>query len=114
MAKNIKYGDKELNYKDFIANLSSNVDSYVNSHPEWSDTQKNLFKDYCSKLKTAMQDSLNNDTDRFNIDEFGTITDKYGEFKNASDDENLMDKNGNLVTDISNLTDKQKAKLTAF
>ena len=114
MAKNIKYGDKELNYKDFITNLSSNVDSYVNSHPEWSDTQKNLFKDYYSKLKTAMQDSLNNDTDRFSIDEFGTITDKYGEFKNASDNENLMDKNGNLVTDTSNLTDKQKAKLTAF
>ena len=25
MAKNIKYGDKELNYKDFITNLSSNI-----------------------------------------------------------------------------------------
>ena len=114
MAKNIKYGDKELNYKDFITNLSGNVDSYVNSHPEWSDSQKNLFKDYYSKLKTAMQESSDNDTDRFSIDEFGTITDKYGEFKNATDDENLVDKNGNLITDTSKLTAKQKAKLTAF
>ena len=91
MAKTINYGNNKLDYKDFIANLSSNVDSYVNSHPEWSESQKALFKDEYTKLKNAMQESLDKDTDRFSIDEFGTITDKYGEFKNATDDDNLID-----------------------
>ena len=83
MAKTINYGNNKLDYKDFIANLSSNVDSYVNSHPEWPESQKALFKDEYTKLKNAMQESLDKDTDRFSIDEFGAITDKYGEFKNA-------------------------------
>lgn len=114
MAKTISYGNNKLDYKDFIANLASNVDSYVNSHPEWSEAQKNLFKEQYGKLKNAMQESLDNDTDRFSIDEFGTITDKYGEFKDATDEDNLIDKHGNLVTDPSALSAKKKAKLTAF
>ena len=114
MAKTISYGNNKLDYKDFIANLASNVDSYVNSHPEWSEAQKNLFKEQYGKLKNAMQESLDNDTDRFSIDEFGTITDKYGEFKDATDEDNLIDKHGNLVTDTSALSAKKKAKLTAF
>lgn len=114
MAKTINYGNNKLDYKDFIANLSSNVDSYVNSHPEWSESQKALFKDEYTKLKNAMQESLDKDTDRFSIDEFGTITDKYGEFKNATDDDNLIDKHGNLVTDTEGLSKKKRAKLQAF
>ena len=61
-----------------------------------------------------MQESLDNNTDRFSIDEFGTITDKYGEFKDATDEDNLIDKYGNLVTDPSVLSAKKKAKLTSF
>lgn len=114
MAKTISYGNNKLDYKDFIANLASNVDSYVNSHPEWSEAQKNLFKEQYGKLKNAMQESLDNNTDRFSIDEFGTITDKYGEFKDATDEDNLIDKHGNLVTDPSALSAKKRAKLTAF
>lgn len=114
MAKTINYGNNKLDYKDFITNLSSNVDSYVNSHPEWSESQKTLFRDEYTKLKNAMQESLDKDTDRFSIDEFGTITDKYGEFKNATDDDNLIDKHGNLVTDTEGLSKKKRAKLQAF
>lgn len=114
MAKTINYGNNKLDYKDFITNLAGNVDSYVSSHPEWSDTQKQLFKDQYNKLKTAMQESLDNNTDRFSIDEFGTITDKQGEFKNASDEDNLIDKHGNLITDTSTLSKRKKAKLQAF
>nr|DAU11758.1 MAG TPA: hypothetical protein [Bacteriophage sp.] len=54
---------------------------------------------------------MDKDTDRFSIDEFGTITDKYGEFKNATDDDNLIDKHGNLVTDTEGLSKKKRAKL---
>lgn len=114
MAKTINYGNNKLDYKDFITNLSSNVDSYVNSHPEWSESQKTLFRDEYTKLKNAMQESLDKDTDRFSIDEFGTITDKYGEFKNATDDDNLIDKHGNLVTDTEGLSKRKRAKLSSF
>ena len=114
MAQTIKFGSRDLNIKDLISNIENNVSSYLESHPEWSDTQKNLFKDQYNILKSGLIDQRDNDTDRFTIDEFGTITDKLGQLKNTDDNTNLIDANGNLITNTEGLSDKDKQKLTSF
>ena len=112
MAK-YKYGQNELDLQNLITNLSNNVDSYVQSKTDWSQAQKESFKEGYRNYITGLQDQLNNNTDRFSSDEFGTITDKQGQIKNNTDTDYVYNKKGELL-DPTTTSEKKLKKGTPF
>ena len=112
MAK-YKYGQNELDLQNLITNLSNNVDSYVQSKTDWSQAQKESFKEGYRNYITGLQDQLNNNTDRFSSDEFGTITDKQGQIKNNTDTDYVYNKKGELL-DSTATSEKKLKKGTPF
>ena len=112
MSKEIKYGSHTLDMDNLVTNLRNNVSNYLDSQVNWSQDQKDKFKNRYEEAISAFEDSNKNNTDRFSIDEFGTLTDNQGIFDNG--ETYSYDKNGNLVNDISQLSDKKKAKLSTF
>lgn len=112
MAK-YKYGQNELDLQNLITNLSNNVDSYVQSKTDWSQAQKESFKEGYRNYITGLQDQLNNNTDRFSADEFGTITDKQGQIKNNTDTDYVYNNKGELL-DPTTTSEKKLKKGTPF
>lgn len=107
MAK-YKYGQNELDLQNLITNLRNNVDSYVQSKTDWSQAQKESFKEGYRDYITGLQDQLANNTDRFSADEFGTITDKEGKLKDNTDTDYIYNKKGELLDPKT--TSKHKLK----
>lgn len=107
MAK-YKYGQNELDLQNLITNLGNNVDSYVQSKTDWSQTQKESFKEGYRDYIAGLQDQLANNTDRFSADEFGTITDKEGKLKDNTDTDYIYNKKGELLDPET--TSKRKLK----
>lgn len=107
MAK-YKYGQNELDLQNLITNLRNNVDSYVQSKTDWSQAQKESFKEGYRDYIAGLQDQLANNTDRFSADEFGTITDKEGKLKDNTDTDYIYNKKGELLNPET--TSKHKLK----
>ena len=107
MAK-YKYGQNELDLQNLITNLRNNVDSYVQSKTDWSQAQKESFKEGYRDYIAGLQDQLANNTDRFSADEFGTITDKEGKLKDNTDTDYIYNKKGELLDPET--TSKHKLK----
>lgn len=107
MAK-YKYGQNELDLQNLITNLGNNVDSYVQSKTDWSQAQKESFKEGYRDYIAGLQDQLANNTDRFSADEFGTITDKEGKLKDNTDTDYIYNKKGELLNPET--TSKHKLK----
>ena len=107
MAK-YKYGQNELDLQNLITNLRNNVDSYVQSKTDWSQAQKESFKEGYRNYIAGLQDQLANNTDRFSADEFGTITDKEGKLKDNTDTDYIYNKKGELLDPET--TSKHKLK----
>ena len=107
MAK-YKYGQNELDLQNLITNLRNNVDSYVQSKTDWSQAQKESFKEGYRDYIAGLQDQLANNTDRFSADEFGTITDKEGKLKDNTDTDYIYNKKGELLD--PEITSKHKLK----
>lgn len=107
MAK-YKYGQNELDLQNLITNLGNNVDSYVQSKTDWSQAQKESFKEGYRDYIAGLQDQLANNTDRFSADEFGTITDKEGKLKDNTNTDYIYNKKGELLDPET--TSKHKLK----
>lgn len=107
MAK-YKYGQNELDLQNLITNLRNNVDSYVQSKIDWSQAQKESFKEGYRDYIAGLQDQLANNTDRFSADEFGTITDKEGKLKDNTATDYIYNKKGELLDPET--TSKHKLK----
>lgn len=107
MAK-YKYGQNQLDLQNLITNLRNNVDSYVQSKTDWSQAQKESFKEGYRDYIAGLQDQLANNTDRFSADEFGTITDKEGKLKDNTDTDYIYNKKGELLDPET--TSKHKLK----
>lgn len=107
MAK-YKYGQTELDLQNLITNLRNNVDSYVQSKTDWSQAQKESFKEGYRDYIAGLQYQLANNTDRFSADEFGTITDKEGKLKDNTDTDYIYNKKGELLDPET--TSKHKLK----
>ena len=103
-----KYGQNELDLQNLITNLRNNVDSYVQSKTDWSQAQKESFKEGYRDYIAGLQDQLANNTDRFSADEFGTITDKEGKLKDNTDTDYIYNKKGELLDPET--TSKHKLK----
>ena len=117
-----KFGQSELDLKNYIHNLGTNVQGYINSK-NWSEGQKQEFMNAYKNILAGFNDQLANNTNRFSTDDFGTITDTQGIVSNKDNDdidpvgsEYYYDNNGNRITtdDYNLLKDKQKKNYKAF
>lgn len=117
-----KFGQSELDLKNYIHNLSNNVQGYLNSK-NWSEGQKQEFMNAYKNILAGFNDQLANNTNRFSTDDFGTITDTQGIISNKDNDdidpvgsEYYYDNDGNRITtdDYNLLKDKKKKNYKSF
>ena len=77
------FGGHNFDTALYLQNLRDNAESFLNSKTDWTPEQKEEWKHSYTNFTNALQDQINNNTDRFSTDEFGTITDRNGEFSNT-------------------------------
>lgn len=112
-----KFGQSDIDLTNYIHNLGTNVQSYLNSK-NWNDGQKQEFMNAYNRYLTGLQDQLANNTNRFTTDDFGSIIDSTGALSNADNDdidpvgsEYYYDDKGNrITTDDFNALKKRKQK----
>lgn len=112
-----KFGQSDIDLTNYIHNLGTNVQSYLNSK-NWNDGQKQEFMNAYNRYLTGLQDQLANNTNRFTTDDFGSIIDSTGALSNTDNDdidpvgsEHYYDDKGNrITTDDFNALKKRKQK----
>lgn len=112
-----KFGQTDIDLTNYIHNLGTNVQSYLNSK-NWNEGQKQEFMNAYKRYLTGLQDQLANNTNRFTTDDFGSIIDSTGALSNTDNDgidpvgsEYYYDNKGNrITTDDFNLLNKRKQK----
>ena len=112
-----KFGQNDIDLTNYIHNLGTNVQSYLNSK-NWNEGQKQEFMSAYNRYLTGLQEQLANNTNRFTTDDFGSIIDSTGALSNTDDDnidpvgsEYYYDNKGNrITTDDFNLLGKRKQK----
>lgn len=112
-----KFGQSDIDLTNYIHNLGTNVQSYLNSK-NWNDGQKQEFMNAYNRYLTGLQDQLANNTNRFTTDDFGSIIDSTGALSNTNNDdidpvgsEYYYDDKGNrITTDDFNALKKRKQK----
>lgn len=112
-----KFGQSDIDLTNYIHNLRTNVQSYLNSK-NWNDGQKQEFMNAYNRYLTGLQDQLANNTNRFTTDDFGSIIDSTGALSNTDNDdidpvgsEYYYDDKGNrITTDDFNALKKRKQK----
>lgn len=112
-----KFGQNDIDLANYIHNLGTNVQSYLNSK-NWNEGQKQEFMNAYNRYLTGLQDQLANNTNRFTTDDFGSIIDSTGALSNTDNDdidpvgsEYYYDNKGNrITTDDFNLLKKRKQK----
>lgn len=112
-----KFGQSDIDLTNYIHNLGTNVQSYLNSK-NWNDGQKQEFMNAYNRYLTGLQDQLANNTNRFTTDDFGSIIDSTGALSNTDNDdidpvgsEYYYDDKGNrITTDDFNALKKRKQK----
>lgn len=100
-----KFGQSDIDLTNYIHNLGTNVQSYLNSK-NWNDGQKQEFMNAYNRYLTGLQDQLANNTNRFTTDDFGSIIDSTGALSNTDND----DKGNRITTDDFNALKKRKQK----
>ena len=76
-----KFGTSEIDLDNYIHNLGTNIQSYLNSK-NWSQDQKQEFMNSYNTFIAGLQDQLSTNTNRFSTDDFGTIIDSEGILSN--------------------------------
>lgn len=112
-----KFGQSDIDLTNYIHNLGTNVQSYLNSK-NWNDGQKQEFMNAYNRYLTGLQDQLANNTNRFTTNDFGSIIDSTGALSNTDNDdidpvgsEYYYDDKGNrITTDDFNALKKRKQK----
>lgn len=112
-----KFGQSDIDLTNYIHNLGTNVQSYLNSK-NWNDGQKQEFLNAYNRYLTGLQDQLANNTNRFTTDDSGSIIDSTGALSNTDNDdidpvgsEYYYDDKGNrITTDDFNALKKRKQK----
>ena len=112
-----KFGQNDIDLTNYIHNLGTNVQSYLNSK-NWNEGQKQEFMNSYNRYLAGLQEQLANNTNRFTTDDFGSIIDSTGALSNTDDDnidpvgsEYYYDNKGNrITTDDFNLLGKRKQK----
>lgn len=111
-----KFGQKELDLENYIYNLGTNVQSYIDSK-NWSEGQKQEFKQAYDLYLTGLKDQLQNNSGRFSTDDFGIISDNTGVLTDVdSGSEYYYDDKGQQlsVDDYNALKEKKKKNYNTF
>lgn len=119
MAKNkYKFGKSEIDLEQYINELGSNVDSYLES-TGWGEEQKKQFRDAYNQYMEGFQAQNTSGGSRFYTNDFGDIYDTEG--KLGSQDGNKVisfyyDNKGQRITpdEYNQLKDNKKKKYRAF
>lgn len=121
MAENKKksqydFGGHKFDTELYLQNLRDNAESFLNSRTDWTPEQKEEWKHSYTNFTNALQEDINNGTGRFSTDEFGTITDRNGEFNNNDSDNYYYNKKGEQISqeDYNNLKARKQGKYKTF
>lgn len=88
-----KYGVFKIIKEQYIYNLGSNVQSYLNSK-NWNHYMREEFIDSYKQIMAALKEN------RLSADSFGTITDTKGEISNTDKNDYWYDNKGNRITGL--------------
>lgn len=121
MAEPVKYkfGDSEIDLKTYLHNINQNVNGFVESRVKkygWNESQVQEFQNAFNRYVTALQDQLDNNTNRFSTDAFGTIRDTQGEFNDTDSDDFYYNDKGERITgeEFNSLKKRKQNKYTDF
>ena len=110
------FGGHNFDTALYLQNLRDNAESFLNSKTDWTPEQKEEWKHSYTNFTNALQDQINNGTDRFSTDEFGTITDRNGEFSNTDSDNFYYNNKGQQISqeDYDKLKTRKQNKFQTF
>lgn len=110
------FGGHNFDTALYLQNLRDNAESFLNSKTDWTPEQKEEWKHSYTNFTNALQDQINNNTDRFSTDEFGTITDRNGEFSNTDADNFYYNNKGQQIgqEDYDKLKTRKQNKFQTF
>ena len=110
------FGGHNFDTALYLQNLQDNAESFLNSKTDWTPEQKEEWKHSYTNFINALQDQINNGTDRFSTDEFGTITDRNGEFSNTDSDNFYYNNKGQQISqeDYDKLKTRKQNKFQTF
>lgn len=110
------FGGHNFDTALYLQNLRDNAESFLNSKTDWTPEQKEEWKHSYTNFTNALQDQINNNTNRFSTDEFGTITDRNGEFSNTDADNFYYNNKGQQISqeDYDNLKTRKQNKFQTF
>lgn len=109
-----KFGQKELDLDNYIYNLGTNVQSYLNNK-NWNDDQRQAFMDAYDQYLTGLKDQLEGNTSRFSTDDFGTIYDNTGVLSDKGSQFYYNDKGEKISSDdYNNLKERKQKKYKQF
>ncbi len=110
------FGGHNFDTALYLQNLRDNAESFLNSKTDWTPEQKEEWKHSYTNFTNALQDQINNNTDRFSTDEFGTITDINGEFSNTDTDNFYYNNKGQQISqeDYDKLKTRKQNKFQTF
>ena len=110
------FGGHNFDAALYLQNLRDNAESFLNSKTDWTPEQKEEWKHSYTNFTNALQDQINNNTDRFSTDEFGTITDRNGEFSNTDTDNFYYNNKGQQISqeDYDKLKTRKQNKFQTF
>ena len=110
------FGGHNFDTALYLQNLRDNAESFLNSKTDWTPEQKEEWKHSYTNFTNALQDQINNNTDRFSTDEFGTITDRNGEFSNTDTDNFYYNNKGQQISqeDYDKLKTRKQNKFQTF
>lgn len=110
------FGGHNFDAALYLQNLRDNAESFLNSKTDWTPEQKEEWKHSYTNFTNALQDQINNNTNRFSTDEFGTITDRNGEFSNTDADNFYYNNKGQQISqeDYDKLKTRKQNKFQTF
>ena len=114
--KQYNFGGHKFDAELYLQNLRDNADSFLQSKTDWTPEQKEEWKHSYTNFTNALQEQIKNGTDRFSTDEFGTITDRNGEFSNVDSDNFYYNNRGKQISkeDYDKLKARKQKNYTAF
>lgn len=114
--KQYNFGGHKFDAELYLQNLRDNADSFLQSKTDWTPEQKEEWKHSYTNFTNALQEQIKNGTDRFSTDEFGTITDRNGEFSNVDSDDFYYNNSGKQISreEYDKLKARKQKNYTAF
>ena len=113
-----KYGEHELDLGNYIHNLGTNLNSYLDTKKNWSEGQRQEFTAAFDKYLNGLKEQFNTGNERFSTTNYGRIIDNTGALNNTDDDDidpvgsqyYYNDKGEQITTDDYNKLKKRKQK----